>query len=55
MDGIIAFASPAEHTIRITFDDGKTDREKITDALVKGGVTIPGEKTPTAETPFSYK
>jgi hypothetical protein len=53
MDGIIAFASPAEHTIWITFDDGKTDREKITD--VKGGVTIPGEKTPTAETPFSYK
>jgi hypothetical protein len=55
MDGIIRFASPAENRIRITFDDGKTDQEKITQALARGGVVIPGKSTPAKETPFSYK
>jgi hypothetical protein len=55
MDGIISFASPAEHRIRIIFDDRKTDPEKITQALVRGGVVIPGKSTPATEMPFSYK
>jgi hypothetical protein len=54
MDGIISFASPAEHRIRITFDDRKTDPEKITQALVQGGVAIPGKSTPATEKPPSY-
>jgi hypothetical protein len=55
MDGIITFASSAENQIRITFDDRKTDPEKITQALVQGGVVIPGKSTLATETPFSYK
>jgi hypothetical protein len=54
MDGIVRFGSPAEHQIRITFDDGKTDPEKITQALVQGGVAIPGKSTPATEKPLSY-
>jgi hypothetical protein len=54
MDGIIRFASPAENRILITFDDRKTDPEKITQALVLGGVVIPGKSKPASETPFSY-
>jgi hypothetical protein len=46
MDGVIAFVNPAEHQIRITFDDWKTDPEKITRALVQGGVAIPGKSAP---------
>jgi len=54
MDGIITFASPAEYQIRITFDDRKTDPEKITQALIQGGVVIPGKSTPESEKPPSY-
>jgi hypothetical protein len=46
MDGVIAFVNPAEHQIRITFDDRKTDQEKITQALLQGGVAIPGKSSP---------
>ena len=35
--------------VRITFEDQKTDREKIVSALLKGGVAIPGEAAPTME------
>jgi hypothetical protein len=52
MDGIINFASPAQDQIRITFDDQKTDPEKITQALVQGGLAIPGRSKPAAEKPF---
>ncbi|MDO9228148.1 MAG: hypothetical protein Q8M86_03990 [Syntrophales bacterium] len=45
----------AEHTIRVTFDGLKTDRQKITDALLRGGVTIPGKPEPITETPFPDK
>jgi hypothetical protein len=55
VDGIIGFTIAAEHTIRVTFDDLKTDREKITNALLQGGVTIPGKPEPTTRTPSSYK
>jgi hypothetical protein len=55
VDGIIRVAIAAEHTIRVTFDGLKTDQEKITNALLQGGVTIPGKPEPTTETPFSYK
>ena len=55
MDGIIGFSSPAENQIRIAFDDRKTDPEKITQALVRGGVAVPGKSTQAQETPFSYK
>ena len=55
VDGIIGFTIVAEHTIRVTFDDLKTDQQKITNALLQGGVTIPGKPQPTTETPFSYK
>lgn len=54
MDGIITFASPAENRIRITFDDRKTDPEKIKQALVQSGVAIPGKSTPVTEKPPSY-
>jgi hypothetical protein len=54
MDGILHFTSPADNKIRITFDDRKTDPEKITQALVQGGVTIPGKSTPTTERPLAY-
>jgi hypothetical protein len=55
MDGIIRFGSPAENTISITFDDLKTDKEKIVQALEMGGVTLPGNKTPAQGSPFLYK
>lgn len=55
MDGIIGFTIVAEHTIRVTFDDLKTDQRKITDALLQGGVTIPGKPEPMTETPSPYK
>jgi copper chaperone CopZ len=55
VDGIIGFTIVAEHTIRVTFDDLKTDQRKIIDALLQGGVTIPGKPEPITETPFSYK
>ena len=54
MDGIIAFVNPADHQIRITFDDLKTDPEKITQALVQGGVVIPGKSPPAPVKPHSY-
>jgi hypothetical protein len=55
VDGIIGFTIVAEHKIRVTFDDLKTDQQKIIDMLLQGGVTIPGKPEPTKETPFSYK
>ena len=54
MDGIIRFGSRSENQLRITFDDRKTDPEKITHALVQGGVAIPGKSTPETERPFAY-
>jgi len=54
MDGVIRFASPAANLMRITYDDRKTDSEKITQALVQGGVSIPGKSTPETEKPPSY-
>jgi hypothetical protein len=54
MDGIIRFMSPAENRIRITFDDRKTDREKIVETLVRGGVAIPGRSAPATEPLYSY-
>ena len=55
VDGIIGVAIVAEHTIRVTFDGLKTDQQKITNALLQDGVTIPGKPEPITETPFSYK
>jgi hypothetical protein len=55
MDGIIGIAIVTEHTIRVTFDGLKTDQQKITNTLIQGGVTIPGQSKPASETPFSYK
>ena len=54
MDGIIRFMSPAQNRMRITFDDGKTDPETITQALVQGGVAIPGRSTPDAERLYTH-
>ena len=55
MEGIVSFVSPTEDRIRITFDDRKTDPEKITQALVQGGVAILGKATPATEKPLFYK
>jgi hypothetical protein len=55
MDGIISFGTPGENLIRITFDDRKTDPEKITQALVLGGIAIPGKSSSETEQPPSYK
>jgi copper chaperone CopZ len=46
MDGIITFGRTAENKISVTFDDQKTDAEKIVQALVKGGVTVRGKTVP---------
>ncbi|MBU2053433.1 MAG: hypothetical protein KJ936_04820 [Proteobacteria bacterium] len=46
MDGIIIFGSPAENQISVTFDDRKTDTEKIVKALVEGGVTVREKPAP---------
>jgi hypothetical protein len=54
MDGIVSFGSPGENRLRIAFDDQKTDPEKITQALVEGGVAIPGKSSPATEKPPSY-
>jgi hypothetical protein len=54
MDGIIKFASPAENQMRITIDDRKTDQEKVTQALLQGGVTITGKPAPVVAKPPSY-
>jgi len=42
-------------TIRITYDDQKTDEEKIVQALVEGGVSIPGKSTPETEKPVTHR
>jgi len=55
MDGIIRFGSPAENTVSITFDDQKTDEEKIVQALEMGGVVLQGKQTPAQGSPFFYK
>jgi hypothetical protein len=55
MDGIIRFGSPADNTVSITFDDEKTDEEKILQALAAGGVVLPGKQTPAQGSPFFYK
>jgi copper chaperone CopZ len=46
MDGIITFGSTAENKISVTFDDQKTDAEKIVQALVEGGVTVREKAAP---------
>ena len=46
MDGIITFGSTAENKISVTFDDQRTDEEKIVRALVEGGVTVQGKPAP---------
>ncbi|MBU1744307.1 MAG: hypothetical protein KJ649_05380 [Proteobacteria bacterium] len=51
MDGIIRVAIEAEHTIRVTFDGLKTDQQKITNALLQGGVTMPGNRRRNAVLP----
>jgi len=55
MEGIIRLENPVENRIVITFDDQKTDEEKITQALLIGGVSIQGNQMPMPETPFSYR
>jgi len=55
MEGVIRFGSPAKNTISITFDDQKTDEEKITQALDVGGVALQGKQTPVQASPFFYK
>ncbi|MDD4996847.1 MAG: hypothetical protein PHI99_01770 [Syntrophales bacterium] len=55
LDGVITVTSPGKDRIRITYDDRKTDPGKITDALVRGGVDVPGKSTQAAEAPFSYR
>ena len=54
MEGISGFRIVEEHTIRVTFDGLKTDPQKITAALLQGGVAIPGQPKPAAEAPISY-
>jgi hypothetical protein len=55
MDGIIRFGSPAENVVSITFDDQKTDEEKIVQALDTGGVVLQGKQTPAQGSPFFYR
>jgi len=46
MEGIITFGSTAENKINVTFEDQRTDEEKIVRALVEGGVTVQGKPEP---------
>ena len=46
MDGITTFGSTAENQISVTFEDQRTDAEKIVQALVKGGVTVREKAAP---------
>ena len=55
MDGVITVTASGENRIRITYDDRKTDPGKITDALVQGGVDVPGKSTQAAEAPLPYR
>ena len=55
MEGIIQFGSPAENTVSITFDDLKTDEEKIVQVLDMGGVAIQGKQAPAQSSPFFYE
>jgi copper chaperone CopZ len=55
MKGIIRFGSPAENTVSITFDDQKTDEEKIVQALDMGGVVLQGKQTPAQGSPLFYQ
>ena len=55
MEGIIRFGSPVENTVSITFDDQKTDEEKIVQALETGGVALQRKQTPAQGSPFFYK
>jgi hypothetical protein len=40
MNGIIRFGSLAENLLNVTFDDTKTDAQRIAQALVEGGVVV---------------
>jgi hypothetical protein len=40
MGGIIRFGIPADNRVDITFDDQKTDEQRIAQALVDGGVVV---------------
>jgi hypothetical protein len=55
MAGVIRFANPAENKIDITYNDEKTDEEKITQALLDGGVAIEGKQSRAPEPMFFYK
>jgi hypothetical protein len=55
MAGVVRFANPAENKISITYDDQKTDEEKITQALLDGGVAIEGKQSRMPEPPLFYK
>ena len=46
MDGIITFGSTAENQISVTFEDQRTDEEKIVRELVEGGVTVREKAAP---------
>jgi len=55
MVGFIRLENPVDNKIIITFDDQKTDEEKIARALLIGGVSIQGNQVCMPETPFSYE
>jgi hypothetical protein len=54
MAGVIRFANPTENKIDITYNDQKTDEEKITQALVEGGVAIEGKQSRAPEQPLYF-
>ena len=55
MAGIVSFGSPAENKMDIVYDDQKTDEEKVTQALLMGGVVIEGKQTRVTKPPSYYK
>jgi hypothetical protein len=46
MDGVTSFATPAENTLQVVFDDQKTDAEKIRQSLAAGGLDVQEEQSP---------
>jgi hypothetical protein len=45
MAGVIRFVNPTENKLAITYNDEKTDEEKITQGLLDGGVAIEGKQS----------
>ena len=54
-EGVIRFEGTKKNRVTVTYDDRRTSKKEIVEALVKGGVTVPGQSAPPSKEPMSYR